>query len=210
MGRIMRCILDACFPRFCLSCKEEGSLVCESCKENFDDILKHEGGDHFASFAYGNPLIRNLIKAWKYDFDSSAFGHLKQLGEETLRDVGDLLKKGGVQVIVPLPLSERRERERGFNQSRMIADWVGANCGTEVAELLRREEGRGHQAERTDEERKEAMKESPFIYRGKDVPVSVLLVDDVWTTGATMEAASRILKNAGVQTVLYYTLAKGR
>ena len=158
MGGLITFILDACFPRFCLSCKEEGNLVCARCQESFDDILKHERGDHFASFAYGNPLIRNLIKAWKYDFDPSAFQHLKDLGESTLPEVRDLLKRGGVQVIVPLPLSERRERERGFNQSKMIAEWIGRECETEVADLLRREEGRGHQAERSDEERKEAMK----------------------------------------------------
>jgi ComF family protein len=210
MGAVISFILDACFPRYCLTCKEEGSLVCGEHARNFTDVLKYEGGDHFASFAYGNPLVRDLIKAWKYDFDSSAFSHIKKLGESTIPTLRELLKGERMEAIVPLPLSKRRENERGFNQSMVIGKWIEEFSAIPVKEILLRKESSGHQAERTDEERKAAMQDSPFSFKGGEVPESVLLVDDVWTTGATMEAAARTLKAAGVERVFFYTLAKGR
>ncbi len=212
MGGIVSTVLDALFPRYCLSCREEGGLVCGKCQNDFQDILKYERGDHVVSFAYGNPLIRDLIKTWKYHYDMSAFWKLQELAEPTLGDLRAFIKQEDIRAISFIPLSHRRECERGFNQAKMIAEWVGRECDVHVEHLLGRKEKSGHQAERTDEERKEAMKDSPFVVR-KTAPLSaqrILLVDDVWTTGATMKSAAQALTENGVEKVLFYTLAKGR
>jgi competence protein ComFC len=165
MGGIAAFFLDAVFPRYCLSCSTEGKLVCATCERDFSDLLYERRGDHFASFAYGNPLIRDLIKHWKYDFDQSAFEDLKRLASPTMPALREFLEREGVEVITCIPLSKRRMAERGFNQAEMIARFISEESGITVEHLLDRKESVGHQAERTDEERQEAMKESPFIAR---------------------------------------------
>jgi competence protein ComFC len=75
--------------------------------------------------------------------------------------------------------------------------------------LLRREERKGHQAEKTEEERKEAMKESPFSVKGGVSGLRIVIVDDVWTTGSTLKAAERTLREGGAESVRFLTVAKG-
>lgn len=200
-------LLDALFPRFCLDCKSEGSLLCSSCKEGFSDFLSYKGGPHAASFAYGNPVVRNLIKAWKYDFDHSAFLTIEGLAIRKIESLLSHIPKDAV--IVALPLSDRRLLERGFNQADQIARMVEQHLGLSRANILKRSHRSGHQAERTEEERKTAMADSPFTFSAKTIPKQVLLVDDVWTTGATLTAAEKVLRAAGVEEVYFYTLAQG-
>lgn len=207
MGRITDVIFDALFPRYCLSCKEEGSILCKSCEEKFDDRLTGER----AMFAYGNPIIRDLIKTWKYHYDWSAWEALKRLSDVGSTRASALRER--IDAITFIPLSKRRFAERGFNQAEEIAKWIGEVRSIPVKNFLERKESVGHQAERTDEERKTAMQQNPFSYNPQPKAQNhkkILLVDDVWTTGATMEAASKALKEGGVEEVFFYTLAKGR
>lgn len=115
-----------------------------------------------------------------------------------------------VEVIVPLPLSRKRRCERGFDQAVEIAAWLSRITSIRMQPLLVRGHRDGHQAERSTDERKKAMLSSPFtVPLTPSLPRRVLLVDDVWTTGATMDAGARTLKLAGVEEVYGFTLAKG-
>jgi competence protein ComFC len=172
----------------------------------FDDRVFRETDGHLALFAYGNPAIRNLIRAWKYDFDQSGFSTLMKLAEPGHSTIRTFIDKA---VIIPIPLSDLRTRERGFNQAVVLGEWVAEVSGSEMRELLKRGEAKGHQAERTEEERKRAMEKSPFLLKGGKVPEKIVLVDDVWTTGSTMRAAERTLKEGGVKEVKFLTIAKG-
>jgi competence protein ComFC len=203
-------VLQAIWPRFCVACGVEGELLCKECSVTSWHEPPAAEADHIAFFAYANPTVRKLICAWKYDYDLSAFDALKNQARELLPEFKQGMQKLGVQGIVPLPLSARRLRERGFNQSRMIADWLAAELGVPVLEVLDRAHRRGHQAERTDEERQAAMTNSPFLLiKTKKLPEVVLLVDDVWTTGATMTAAKKVIESDQKTKVLGFTLAKG-
>jgi len=223
LGTIIEPLLSAVFPRYCVSCKSEGSLLCTSCFSAFDDRVFKVEDNHLTMFAYGNPIIRDLIKAYKYDFDHSAFRILQKLAEPKMQTVKSFIGEG---TLVPIPLSSLRIRERGFNQAKEIGRWLANATETEMRDLLSREETKGHQAERTVEERETAMKRSPFrcgtpflrrrglggsLNRAPARPevVSVVLIDDVWTTGSTMKAAERTLIEGGVEKVKFLTLAKG-
>ncbi len=203
-------LLGAVFPRFCVTCGAEGRLLCRACAETWWHEPPAAVDGHVAFFAYANPVVRKLICAWKYDYDVSAFELLKEQARDLLPEFKHALRELGIQGVVPVPLSEQRLRERGFNQSLMIADWVADELKVPVIEALKRTHRLGHQAERSDEERRLVMADSPFLLKISDgLPSTVLLVDDVWTTGATMQAAITVLESAGKTKALAFTLAKG-
>lgn len=207
---IIELCLAAIWPRFCVNCGSEGALLCKTCELTWEHTPPEAGDGHVAFFAYANPTVRKLICAWKYDYDLSAFNILTEQTKELLPEFIVEARRLSIQGIVPLPLSAKRFRERGFNQSGMIADWIGHELGVPVLDVLERSHRSGHQAERTDAERHDAMKNSPFLLTKKhSLPSTVLLVDDVWTTGATMNAAKKILEEDGKTRAFGLTLAKG-
>ena len=114
-------ILAAVFPRFCVTCGAEGKLLCKSCAVTWWHEPPQAENDHVAFFAYANPVVRKLICAWKYDYDLSAFTILKDQARDLLPEFKQGMGVLGIQAIVPLPLSPHRLRERGFNQSQLIA-----------------------------------------------------------------------------------------
>jgi len=228
---IARFCADALFPRFCVRCKKEGSLLCDKCfvewtpalvehvcrvclvpsafgatckrctSTGTPDLVQHQ-------FQYADPVVRELIQSWKYHFDQTGWEHLRKhlsLGLPVLKRTIELYD---VEAITPLPLYYQRRCERGFDQSELLARYLSKECRIEFAEFLKRTRGTGKQADRSTDARKKEMMLNPFV-SSSTVPKSVLLVDDVWTTGATASAATAALKKRGVETVFVYTLAKG-
>lgn len=208
-NKLFAYVLAAVFPRFCVICGAEGSLLCRACQLSWEHAPPSAGEGHLAIFAYANPTVRQLICAWKYDYDLSAFEILMAETKELWPELKAEFQKLGVQAIAPLPLSPKRLRERGFNQARMLSEHLGRELDLPVLDLLARTHRSGHQAERSDAERLIAMQASPFILAsGVSVPPRVLLVDDVWTTGATLRAAKQVLESTGNCQVFTFTLAK--
>jgi ComF family protein len=116
--------------------------------------------------------------------------------------------------IVPVPLWPKREKQRGFNQAEVIAKIVGRQWALGTRNLLLRVRDTGRQVGRTKQERLKAV-EGAFtinskyeILSSKEVPKKALLVDDVWTTGATMNECAKVLKQAGVRCVWGLVLAR--
>ena len=110
--------------------------------------------------------------------------------------------------VVPVPLHPKRNRERGFNQSKVISLSLSRNFNLEVGDLLTRVKETKPQAGRSRAERLEAM-EGAFAINSKfSVPQNILLVDDVWTTGATMRECVKTLRKGGVKKVWGWVLAR--
>ncbi len=144
--------------------------------------------------------LRHIIHALKYRGQASLARPLGALMREA---AGDWLDHA---VVVPVPLHPWRSLRRGFNQ----ADLLACTLGRPVWRPLRRRRlGRPQAGLHADERRANVSD----VYglkrvRKRDVPVTVILVDDVLTTGATADACARLLKDAGVQRVLVLTAAR--
>lgn len=110
--------------------------------------------------------------------------------------------------VVPVPLYEKRYRKRGFNQAEIIADYLAKNWKIEAINLLTRIRDTGQQVGRLKKERLENMAGAFKISKLSNLPENVLLVDDVWTTGATMSECCKILKQKGVKKVWGLVLAR--
>lgn len=199
---------DALFPRFCVGCGREGRALCRTCHETW--APDGGGGEVWFLAHYADPVARGLLTTWKYHFDETAWATLSQRLQPALALLHLRAAMADIDAIVPVPLSRERRAERGFDQAAVIAQWLAAGIHRPVLHLLERRFTAGHQAERSTSDRKRAMATSPFAVRkGVQLPQRILLVDDVWTTGATMQAAARVLSLDGVTHIQPMTVLKG-
>jgi predicted amidophosphoribosyltransferase len=106
-----------------------------------------------------------------------------------------------VEVVTWVPLARRRLAERGFDQARVLATGVARRTGTPCIGLLTRARSTGPQAKRDAVARRMAMRGAFAVRDRIEVPSSVLVVDDVLTTGATAAAAAQALRQAGATSV---------
>ena len=219
-GKLKNFFLDLLFPKFCLNCKGEGSFLCEDCKAILDISNSHHpppkfgGGlnDLYWAVEYKNPLIKNLIKLFKYE------PFVKELAMPLASLITDHFQLLECQpnfsnfILIPVPLEKRKLKWRGFNQAEELAKELSSflkiplisDCLIKIKENL-------PQVELSVKERKENIKEV-FIIRNREKILGrkILLVDDVYTTGATMEECSRVLKKAGVKEVIGIVIARAK
>lgn len=209
--RIGSHIADAIFPRFCVGCGQEGDILCVTCGESWVPDGSG-GGEPWFLAHYADPKARGLLTNWKYHYDETAWAVLARRLHPSLSTLSLRMAMAHITAIVPVPLSRERRAERGFDQAEIIATWLSHATKIPVLHLLTRRNTSGHQAERSTDDRKTAMSVSPFDMRAGGAcpaPTAILLVDDVWTTGATMHAAIRTLNAASVHNVHCFTLLKG-
>jgi predicted amidophosphoribosyltransferase len=113
----------------------------------------------------------------------------------------DLLAR---RTVVPVPAAPARRRARGFDPADVIATALARRAGLELSRCLRRTDG----PRQVGRSRRDRMATPPRVVVAADTaPASVLLVDDVLTTGATLEACARALHAAGVESVEAVTFA---
>lgn len=130
---------------------------------------------------------------------------------EILKAWGSLVRSWQPQALVPIPLHKSRRRYRGFNQAELVARRIGSALEIPVrTDLLFRVKKTLPQKELDDMKRKENLKNA-FQVTENDVELKkVLLVDDIYTTGSTIDAAAAALGELGVEQIYYLSICIGR
>ena len=119
------------------------------------------------------------------------------------------IEKWRINLIIPIPLHPRRLEKRGYNQAGIIAEALGKKLGIPVDErILKRQKNTKPQKELNHQERQKNMRNA-FVARKKLEGENILLVDDIYTTGSTIEEAAKELKKAGAQKIFFLTVAIG-
>ncbi|HEX2025286.1 MAG TPA: double zinc ribbon domain-containing protein [Actinomycetota bacterium] len=215
-------VLDLVLPPACASCSAPGWPLCPPCTDQVGVVTPpwcarcgRPWEEALAScadcpppsvdrarspFLYDGPLAR-AIRGMKFSGWHALGPHLAGAMAEVAPDV---LPAG---VVTWVPLSRRRRSRRGFDQAEVIARSVGARLDLPVVPLLRRVRETGAQARRSGADRRRALMDA-FQAVHDEAPETVLLVDDVLTTGATAAACAGTLKRAGVETVHLLTAAR--
>jgi ComF family protein len=214
MSALYENLLDLVFPPRCPGCKRRGELLCarciERCRSLRRDIPAPTRCPHphalLASvnglYHYDAPL-REIILKLKY-------GRRRRLATP----LGTLLTVVPAhlhrcEVVVPVPLHRKRQQERGFNQSLLLAQAVAAALGKPINTHLERVRPTAQQVG-LDQSAREANVRGAFAWRDDvTVPDVVLLIDDVLTTGSTLRECARALRAAGVREVHALALASG-
>ncbi|TFB24384.1 ComF family protein [Filobacillus milosensis] len=204
--------------------KEE--IVCESCNEKFErlDLEKHHCqrcmkpishevnlcGDcvawrermgidplsrNISIYSY-NEDMKDLMARFKYRGDYE----LVKVWEQEVTQIYQHYFAGNDFTIVPIPLSEERLSERGFNQAEAIAQLIGPTQSL----LIRK-----HSEKQSKKTKLERMRTSnPFRSKIRNAPRHILLVDDIYTTGTTLRQAGQVLLNSGAQQIFSLTLIR--
>lgn len=223
--------LDILFPKKCVGCGKVGKYVCSECEvglweeeqicpicaRNSRYGLPHKychepySLDGLTCLWAYEGLAQKIIKKAKYKYFYDVLGELLVHGSEFIDrpEFNYFLKFLETKpVVVPVPLHPKRLRERGFNQAEMIAKMFSQIWHLELNDCLIRVKDTGHQTGRGRDERLGAVKDAFQLKTKGQLPKAILLVDDVWTTGATMNECCKILKKAGVKKVWGLVLAR--
>lgn len=224
--------LDLLFPPACLLCRDTllKHGICDSCSGGFE-VLRPPScsvcGSTFATDAGGNHPCGKCIKkkptfdvaasVYLYKSDLSRAVRLLKYSKKSLlgSHLGGLMKGHNLSaisydVIVAVPLHISRLRERGFNQSQLLAEGLGKGMSLDVDKyILERVRPTGSQAGMSSKERQANVRGAFSLRSGADVAGRrILLIDDVYTTGATVKECSAVLKEAGASVVNVITLAR--
>ena len=125
--------------------------------------------------------------------------------------LGGRLRALGADYLVPVPVHPSRQRERGYNQAEVLAEALSQRLGIPVGrDFLLRTRKTAAQKELNAEERFRNLQEAFAIGNICPDAQHILLVDDIYTTGATLEACTRILRSAGVKKVWCFCICIGR
>jgi ComF family protein len=237
--RFLKLFLDTFFPWKCISCKKEVhfsyplckkcqknipinySFICPVCKKRIINFSKRScfcktyiNALGVVSF-YENSIIRKTIHFFKYQPILSLQKPLAGLMIKFLKETNffsEIDKKN--ILLIPIPLHKRKRRQRGFNQSELLAKAVASHFSLNFhPKILFRIKNNPPQAKINNfSDRKENSKNifqisSPNLnlIKGK----WIILIDDVYTSGATMQEAAKILKKNGAKKIIGLVLARG-
>lgn len=190
---------------FCRKCGKplyaESQEYCQDCSKK-----KHEFRQGRAPFVYDR-ILRQSIAKFKYGGrrEYAAF-----YAEEILRRCAREAVFWKADVLVPVPLYPKRRRKRGYNQAELLAAELSKRSGIPMdKKLLFRVKNTRPQKELSDRDRRENLKNAFTARRGTVPYRTAILVDDIYTTGSTMDEAARVLKEKGIQTIYFLCICVG-
>ena len=207
-------LLDFLFPKKCLGCGTDGSLFCRDCFKKIEyanPAFVRLAGSPLSGIItvakFKNPL-KDAIHILKYE-------KVRELAEILSKLLIDELKKPGNEflldwIFVPVPLSNLKEKERGFNQLALLLYEVNKKRPIKIlTNCLTKSKNTRPQMQLKKEERLKNLR-GAFVIRNKNAVSgkNIVLVDDVMTTGATLIECAKVLRRAGAKKIYGLVLAK--
>lgn len=180
---------------------EEEEEVCEFCLHHKFSFLEGRG------LWKHEPPIRDGVYRFKF---SNQREYSKVFALELAKEFEAQIQRWNIECIIPIPIHKRRERKRGFNQSELLAKELGNRLDLPVFSGLQRKKPTKPQRVLNYLERKQNLQGAFFMPQGRLRVKNVLLIDDIFTTGSTLEEAAGYLKERGVERVYFLTLTIGQ
>jgi ComF family protein len=220
ISKVKRVALDLFFPPWCIGCGREGKYICDACRQNLPLISPPVCAvcgrpltidntcpgciewpvaiDGIRSPFLFDGAIRKVIHEFKYRNLKAAAPLLADFLHDFLKD--DPLP---ADVLVPVPIHQKRQRERGYNQSSLVARELGKMSGLPLVEdcLIKKVNTPPQVRTASVSERRKNIADAFICADGRLQGKRVLLVDDVSTSGATLNACAGVLKTAGAASV---------
>lgn len=205
----------------CPVCRDKLTVVqepvCKICGKPVEGERREMCGDcqkRRHAFVQGKALwiykgaVKKSIHRLKY---SNRREYAIAYGQEMESRYGDWIRRHSFEAIIPIPLHKKRKRQRGYNQAELIGREISRLTGIPLRkDILMRCVSTVPQKDLNDEERKKNLKNAFIIAKNNVGLEKVLLVDDIYTTGSTMDSAAEALKGAGISEVYCISTGIGR
>ena len=223
MDKFKDFLLNLFFPKFCLGCGKEGVYLCDDCRATLDirefdfgphdkKPLKNLSGLYFA-LPYGErALTKKLIHQFKYqpytkDLAKTLAGILIEHLVISKKNTDEIWNNS---VLIPVPLDKKKLRSRGYNQSEELARELSKIMQVPViSDNLVKIKSTKPQMELSKEQREKNLENAFTIKNPADIAgKKVFLVDDVYTTGSTMEECAKVLRDSGAKSVWGICIAR--
>lgn len=228
-------LLDLLFPKFCLNCGKEGSYLCQDCFSLIDTFKRQycpfcsepkivlDGktcnscrkpkklAGLYCAVSYDNFIVKKLINQFKYE------PYIKELSKPlTLLIVTHFINLNNLPnfkefILIPVPLHKKKLKQRGFNQASEIGKELSKNLKVPLFDnVLIKIKQTLAQVELKKEQREKNIKgvfacQKPELVKNR----KILLIDDIFTTGSTVEECARVLKTAGAKEIWGIAVARG-
>lgn len=222
--RILNALIFLCekieniiFPTCCLICgKLTKEIICKECEKDIysKTIYKVEKKEseniyfknHIYIFEYKDK-IRDLILGYKFNGKSYLYKLFSKIIIKSEKICG-ILKK--YDIIIPVPIHKKRKKQRGYNQSELIAKEIAKNINIEYRnDIIEKTKNNLPQSSLTKEQRKQNVKNVYKIKNKEKIEnKKIIIIDDIYTTGNTVKAISKILKENGAKEITILTIAK--
>ena len=219
--------LDLLFPQRCVGCEREGDFICSSCRRVLPRIIPplcprcgrpQPSGILCPSCVSGQANIDGIRSPFRFDgvmrqaIHQLKYRNVRALVVPLAKLLDDYLTTNPVagEILVPVPLHQKRLRERGYNQSSLLAQELGKLTSLPVADdcLIRLRHAPSQARTPTVAERRSNVAGAFTCHDHRLQGSQVLLIDDVSTSGATLDACAAALKAAGASSVWGLVLAR--
>ncbi|HEX6539980.1 MAG TPA: ComF family protein [Candidatus Dormibacteraeota bacterium] len=197
-----RLLLEAVAPLRCAACDTvAGAPICPACDAELGALPVPRAVDlddlrAWSAFVFAGP-VREVLHRGKFQGNRAALRQIAGVAAIRL----ELAIRPPPDAVLPVPLGARRRRQRGYNQAEVVAAEIAQAVGAHVLDGLTRVRETEPQSSRGEADRRTNVA-GAFGWRGADLAGARLwLIDDVLTTGATMEAAAAVLLQAGARRV---------
>lgn len=219
-------LLNFIYPPICICCEarlqNEEKLFCTNCWQKVEPVESNNPDELTALKVWGSLPLEKVKSLWWFDdFIQNVIHEMKynrklSLAKKLGVDLADSILRdsdfASADLLIPVPLHKYKQRERGFNQSLLLAKSIAQNTGLAVGDkVLKRVQKTQVQAKLNAEQRMKNVDTAFEVVDGNRVKnKKVILIDDVCTTGATLFACANVLLNAGCDQVFAVTVAKAR
>lgn len=234
MENVAKYVLDFVYPPHCPGCDQllkPGQMICDICDENIRRVaepvckrcgkpLENERQEYCIDcirkehrYRQGKAVFRyeGNIKQSMYRFKyAGKREYARFYAQEAVRLYNNWIKERQIEVIIPIPMYSKKKRQRGYNQAEIFAKALGKELEIPVETgAVKRIKNTVPQKQLNDKERKQNLKNAfqlaPNIVNYKQI----LVVDDIYTTGSTMDAVAEILSSVGEKNIYYICISIG-
>jgi len=228
-------VVELVFPRRCPVCDRivmpKGKLICRECGDKLNYIteprckkcgkgLEKEEQEYCYDCSHKTHVYEKGLALYEYHSVQDSIYRFKYQGRCEYADfygrdmayrLGDQIMRWNAEALIPVPIHYTRKNKRGYNQAELLAEALSACLFIPVRkDIVKRCKKTIPQKELDDRGRQNNLKKAFKIARDDVKLKSIILVDDIYTTGSTIDAIARELKAAGVEKIYYIALSIGK
>lgn len=216
---IYKNIINNLLPMYCIGCKKKNEVICNNCMSHIHTAEREPARNINAIYDYRDPIIKKVVWELKYK-NKKVYAEIlgKNMYDEMLEEISNLniFSRGSPILIIPVPLSNKRIKERGYNQSELIAKAMINLSSPKIMQLenniITKDKETLPQARIINRNKRLANIKGAFKFKNENMKnyvkgKTIIIVDDVTTTGGTIHEIMKLLKDAGVKKVVGFAVA---